>query len=123
MYSTPEQRRKHVEEQRKYRLAHPEAVNASRRKWSQQPGFYALRQAAYKANNPEKFRARNVVTHAIRDGKLIRPSRCSLCLLECKPQAHHEDYSKPLDVVWLCRPCHAKEDGRQARVYIPGDPQ
>lgn len=25
---------------------------------------------------------------------------------------HHPDYSKPLEVVWMCRPCHLAEHKR-----------
>ena len=38
--------------------------------------------------------------NAIRDKKLS-PEPCEVCGKE-KTQGHHEDYSKPLDVVWLC---------------------
>ena len=55
--------------------------------------------------HPEKFRARALVNHALRAGKLAR-----LPCFECgKPaQAHHPDYSDPLGVVWLC-PEHHRE--------------
>jgi len=47
---------------------------------------------------------------ALRAGVLERPSRCSRCLREQpphqKPHGHHEDYSLPLWVVWLCSFCH-----------------
>ena len=43
--------------------------------------------------------------NAIRDGKLT-PTPCEVCGKE-KTQGHHEDYSKPLDVVWLCTRHHA----------------
>lgn len=35
----------------------------------------------------------------------IKKKRCLICESE-NSQMHHEDYSKPLDVIWLCRPCH-----------------
>jgi hypothetical protein len=58
--------------------------------------------------NPFKSSARAFVRAAIKVGILIRPSKCSECLKECKPEAHHEDYMKPLDIIWLCRSCHGK---------------
>jgi len=61
---------------------------------------------------PEKNAARKMVSGAITLGLLIRPSTCSKCLIECKPEGHHPDYSKPLEVVWLCRQCHNKEHGK-----------
>ena len=38
--------------------------------------------------------------NAIQGGKLT-PMPCEVCG-KVKTQGHHEDYSKPLDVVWLC---------------------
>lgn len=47
------------------------------------------------------------VQTAIRNGTLIRPNRCEICP-EVKIEAHHSDYSKPLEVRWLCRYHHNK---------------
>jgi hypothetical protein len=54
----------------------------------------------------DKGRARTLVREAVADGRLIRPSRCSRCGHFGGIHGHHEDYSKPLDVVWLCSQCH-----------------
>lgn len=59
---------------------------------------------------PEKVRARYMVGSAIRRGSLVRQP-CEHCG-EPKSQAHHEDYSKPLDVRWLCFVCHRKAHGQ-----------
>jgi|SRR5882757_1543755 len=60
----------------------------------------------YKARYPLKFIAQQALTWAVSRGKIIRPKACSNCSSKCKPEGHHPDYSKPLSVIWLCRPCH-----------------
>ncbi|BFH15900.1 hypothetical protein J6TS7_23550 [Paenibacillus dendritiformis] len=61
-------------------------------------------------------RARSSVYRAISSGKLYRPSKCEWCGTECKPEAAHYDYSKPLEVKWLCKPCHAKWDYQEPKI-------
>jgi len=53
-----------------------------------------------------RTRARQAVRHAIARGDLVRPKICSNCGLEKFVEGHHADYSKPLEVVWLCKKCH-----------------
>jgi hypothetical protein len=63
-------------------------------------------------NNRLANKAHIAVKSAIQKGKLIRPNACSECAKACKPQGHHEDYSKPLEVIWLCVTCHKKREKR-----------
>lgn len=60
---------------------------------------------AYLERNPVKRAAHMAVGNAIRDGRLIRQP-CEVCGEFA--QAHHDDYSKPLDVRWLCTTHHAE---------------
>lgn len=54
---------------------------------------------------PEQKIAWRKTKHAIESGKLVRqPCACG----NEQSQAHHEDYSKPLEVVWLCASCHQR---------------
>lgn len=55
---------------------------------------------------PEKEAARRKVRYAVQWGHLT-PKPCERCGAD-EAQAHHHDYSKPLDVEWLCRPCHTE---------------
>lgn len=64
------------------------------------------KQRAWAESSPERRAAHVIVGNAVRDGKLERRP-CERCG-EIKAHAHHEDYSKPLDVIWLCRPCHGR---------------
>lgn len=74
-------------------------------------------QSAMRKKYPEKYRARGAVMKAVRSGKLTRPSSCSHCGVACKPQAHHDDYSKPLEVRWFCFKCH-REVGHGQTVTV-----
>lgn len=60
--------------------------------------------------DPVKRAARKIVERAIREGRLVQ-SACGECGAQ-RAHAHHEDYSKPLDVVWLC-PKHHKNRHRR----------
>ena len=54
------------------------------------------------------------VSWAIKSGKLVRQP-CEDCG-KIPSEAHHTDYSKPLDVRWLCRKCHLGLHGRMRRL-------
>jgi hypothetical protein len=59
---------------------------------------------------PDKFNARKAVFMAIKNGRIDRPTHCSRCGKECKPQGHHHrGYEFALDVIWLCSVCHGIE--------------
>lgn len=64
--------------------------------------------AVYKSivKYPEKQKARLKLGIAVKCGKVKKPKGCSLCCSKIRVEGHHEDYTKPLDVVWLCRSCH-----------------
>lgn len=53
----------------------------------------------------ERRRARWTVNNAVRDGRMVRLQSCEECGGP-SPEMHHDDYSKPLEVRWLCHPCH-----------------
>jgi hypothetical protein len=59
-----------------------------------------------RALHPGKNRARNRISAALRDGKIVKPTACSRCGIVGRVEAHHHDYRKPFDVQWLCFRCH-----------------
>lgn len=67
---------------------------------------YAGNMSLYRERHPEKVKARKSLFSAVRGGQLVRPKACSVCGKRCKPDAHHEDYDRPLDVIWACVSCH-----------------
>jgi hypothetical protein len=84
----------HREAQRKYRATHPLIGDARL-----------------------KSRVRALSRHYQVHGKLVaQPCSCG----STKVERHHPDYGDPLQVVWMCRPCHlalhaAERDSRGTR--------
>lgn len=96
----------------------PERVNLRKKvtkKWLED-GRHTAAVTRHKKRFPERYKARNKVNTAIRNGKLIPSTTCSICGKETKDiHAHHPDYSKPLEVQWLCTECHGKAHRRYPR--------
>lgn len=65
-----------------------------------------VKTARYRLKNPDKERSRYLLKLAIGSGKIQRLP-CVICGNE-KSEGHHEDYSKPLEVVWLCKLHHTE---------------
>jgi ribosomal protein S27AE len=63
----------------------------------------------YNRRWPEQARAKWLVQTAVRRKKIQKPSCCQRCgqpFPAGKLQAHHHDYSRPLNVSWYCDKCH-----------------
>ena len=75
---------------REYQKKHPREAWARVKKWREK--------------NVYKTSAHKKVYYAIKTGKLVREN----CFCGKKAHAHHEDYSKPLEVLWLCAVHHKK---------------
>lgn len=60
----------------------------------------------------EKKLAGNRLRRAVRIGLVLRPASCSRCGMGGRIQGHHHDYTRPLEVEWLCSACHGKEHRR-----------
>lgn len=92
--------------------ADPEQRRASVRRYHADPANRSTverAKAAWRARNPEKRRAQNIVSSALRRGVLVKGS-CERAGEDCggKVHAHHDDYSKPLVVRWLCAVHHGE---------------
>src|SRR5208283_3777691 len=72
---------------------------------------HRARMARSRAKFPEEYRARTAVARALKKGILKKSSECQICGRQGRLHGHHGNYLKPLEVLWLCPWCHAKEHG------------
>lgn len=121
-----ENRERRAENNAKWRNANREYVAAQQAAYYAANREHALAYAAqrgrvwYYANLDKARLLRRVyeaVRTAVKRGILIRPTTCEVCGREGKIQGAHADYSKPLDVRWLCRSCHATWDAEQPKIH------
>lgn len=111
--------------QRAWRAKNPDKVKAAKDKWGksrdrsgdtysleysrryrqEKRGEELERTRARNLADPRKRIARNALNGALRYGTMTRQP-CAVCGAP-RTQGHHDDYDKPLDVIWLCTKHHA----------------
>lgn len=95
---------------REYRLENKDHLEEKAREWrSKNKESYTSSVKLHNKKNPEKVRARKILNYHISKGNMTKPIICSGCKSETKIYAHHDDYTKPLDIRWLCKVCHGIE--------------
>ena len=60
----------------------------------------------YREKYKDKIKCRQILNKAIIKGKFTRATICSLCGDEGNIEAHHDDYTKPFEFIWVCDCCH-----------------
>jgi hypothetical protein len=66
----------------------------------------ALYAEEYRKIHKDRHNAGNTLRRAVKKGKVVRPYICQECGRKGRIVAHHEDYSQPFNVKWLCYSCH-----------------
>ncbi len=88
-------------------LKNRESVIERTKKWRQShkdefKRMHGLSKEKYR----DRWRARKNLNYHLQVGNIIKAKYCDICGKEKKLQAHHDDYSKPLAVKWICSSCH-----------------
>jgi hypothetical protein len=85
------------EAERKFRKLHRTEILAAYRKW-----YYTV----YRKPTLQVIKAHSRLNWAIKTKKIDRPNVCSICKENKRIVGHHQDYAKPLKVLWICHKCH-----------------
>lgn len=93
--------KKDVKQNRK-ESEHSREYDRDRAKRPDRKKYMSDAQKRRRAKYPEKNRAYLKVYRAIKKGIIKREN----CFCGQKAEAHHDDYKKPLDVIWLCKKHH-----------------
>lgn len=108
-----------IREYDKRRGNQPHRVEARKEYIATEAGKQAKKRAvdAYNKRHPMRYAAHVITGNAIRDGKLIQASNCSVCNSTEKIEGHHDDYTKPLEVRWMCEECHKEWHCHNKPIY------
>ena len=93
---------------RAYQAAHrAERKAADERHYAKHRDTILRRHRRWDAEHPLAVAARSAVSGAVHAGRLVKPDSCEQCGWSgLWLDAHHDDYTRPLSVRWLCRSCH-----------------
>lgn len=106
LYSSPDTA---IKERERHRLKSRKA-RAEGTAFRETPEHRVERLRKYRLKYPDKDRARQKLHRAIRTGKIQRQP-CEVCG-NPKSHGHHDDYSRPYDVKWLCVTHHSEHHVR-----------
>ena len=105
---------------RKYYAENPKRRKVYIQKWSEQNPDRLLQHSATKRKKDLiQIKARKILNNEIRSGRIQRLP-CEVCG-DLKSQAHHHDYSKPLEVTFLCQ-LHHIEAHKKEITNLPEEP-
>jgi len=103
------------ERKAEYHLKNGDAVRKKHREYYAKNRERTIeRVRLWRLANPEKIKAEGAVAHAKKMGRLI-VEPCETCGSTENVDAHHDDYTKPLDVRWLCKSCHRRHHAKLNR--------
>ena len=107
------------ENDRKYDKLNREKNREKNRIWrSRNPGYFKQYyyqntqkkleiDKRWRLRNPDRMNCYNELRKHLKKNLISRPKKCTMCGQESnKIQSHHYDYSKPLEVIWICFSCH-----------------
>lgn len=98
----------YAKKRRKLKKEHDATVRQKYRSTEEYKELHRKASKLYRQKNMAKSKCRDKLNSAIRWGRMTR-GVCSVCGLskdETRIEAHHEDYTKPLDVIWFCTKHH-----------------
>ena len=104
----------------KQRAMLPHRVESRKLYLQTENGKQAKKKASenYKQKHPMKYAAHIVFRNAVRDKKIKTKNTCEVCGSNNLIEGHHDDYTKPLDVRWLCVKCHKEWHKHNEPVYF-----
>ena len=103
----PAAKKYHREYMKKWRTENPDKIKECQKKSDKKRRARKNEwKKKWKQAHPFITKSRMILTHAVEDGKIIKPDECSKCNSNGKIDGHHPDYSEPLKVMWLCQNCH-----------------
>lgn len=105
------------EKHKRHYWKYVKTIRKKQSEWRKTPqGRKISRELQRKRKKRESYKpikiAYYLLEYSLKKGYMTRPDKCSKCLKECKPEGHHDDYTKPLEVRWLCNVCHRHEHGK-----------
>ena len=103
------------ERKRRYRESHREELRLASAAYYAENRERILSLAYGRSTaNPDAYRAHQQFGVAKRNGRIV-PQPCEICGAD--GESHHDDYTKPLEVRWLCRSHHKMRHSKRGMSY------